>query len=774
MASKINIVISAQDKASAELKKTEKALDAFSSGADNSSRAARALGFAADAAKVGLLAAGAAGAAAAKFAISSAAEYEQSLNVFKSVSGATAEQMVQVAARSRELGKDLTLPGISAADAALAMVELGKAGLSVNDTMAASKGVLSLAKAGQMETAQAAEIAANALNAFGLEGKEASRVADILAAAANASSADVTDLAYSLQMSSAGAAAVKVPIDQLVASIGLMANNGIKGSDAGTSLKTMFMNLIPTTDRQRESFKQLNLDFYDAKGNFVGLREMIKQLEAGTKDLTDEQKALHIENIFGADSSRAANILLKEGVKGYDAMTNAVNKTGAAAELAAAQNAGFNGALDGLKSTIETIAIDVGMKMLPGLTDLAKTVNSGLEPSFYNLVGTVKAFGRAIGSYLGPVLGSLYTAVKTSVIPTLTALYTAVIRPIATFIGGVLVFSIREAIRALTFVAEIARPLTATLLGLGAALVTLKFSQAVAGVIAFARALDLSALAMKGFAAASVLLNLNPIVLATSALVGGLTALWALTGPFSTATDGAAGAIQRQKLAQDDLTRANRDAKLAQEDLKNAVLDQEGANLRVERATRDVMRANEEYGPNSLEAREAALELKRAQQDLADATNHVADKTREVSEKQAEVIKRKEEVKKAAEEMGSSANVAAGGFRNLANTMQDVVNKQSAVKPGTANGSNNPLSLNKVLGHATGTSYAPGGLTVVGENGPELVDMPRGSKVTQAHRARNELSKSIGGGNVYVTQNIYKELDYLKGMTEIGFILKKG
>lgn len=129
------------------------------------------------------------------------------------------------------------------------MVELGKSGLSVNDTIATSKGVLSLVKAGQMETAQAAEIAANALNAFGYKGTEGSRVADILAAAANASSADVTDFAYSLQMSSAGAAAVKVPIDNPVASIGLMATNGIKGSDAGTSLKTMFMNLIRQTDR---------------------------------------------------------------------------------------------------------------------------------------------------------------------------------------------------------------------------------------------------------------------------------------------------------------------------------------------------------------------------------------------------------------------------------------------------------------------------------------------------------------------------------------------
>ena len=297
-----------------------------------------------------------------------AGDYEQALNVFQSVSGATAAQMQQVASTARALGNDLSLPGISAKDAAFAMVELSKAGLSVNDSLAASKGVLSLAKAGQLETAEAAEIAANALNAFSLKGSEASRVADILAAAANASSADVSDLAYGLQMSSASAAAMKVPIDDLVALLAEMSNNGIQGSDAGTSLKTMMMRLIPASDAAAASMKKLNLDFFDAKGNFVGMREVSKQLEAGTRNLTDEQKNFHLQTIFGSDALRAANVIAKEGVKGFDSLSAAVNASGAATKLAAAQNSGFKGALDGLISTFETIAIDVGNKLLPYLT----------------------------------------------------------------------------------------------------------------------------------------------------------------------------------------------------------------------------------------------------------------------------------------------------------------------------------------------------------------------------------------------------------------------
>jgi TP901 family phage tail tape measure protein len=312
VANKINIVITAEDNASKPLRNVGNEVDTTSGKTTRFGGVLSSLGGPMGATVLAVGAVGGAMALAGKTAVTSAADYEQSLNVFKSVSGATADEMVQVGAKARELGNDISLPGVSSKDAALAMVELAKAGLSVNDTMAASKGVLSLAKAGQMDTAVAAEVAANALNAFGLKGTDATRVADLLAAAANASSANVSDLAFSLQMSSAGAAAVKVPIQDLTSMIGEMANNGIKGSDAGTSLKTMFMNLIPTTDKAKASMKALNLDFYDAKGNFVGTRDMIDQLQKGTAKLTDEQKAQHIENIFGADSSRAVNVCLRK------------------------------------------------------------------------------------------------------------------------------------------------------------------------------------------------------------------------------------------------------------------------------------------------------------------------------------------------------------------------------------------------------------------------------------------------------------------------------
>ncbi len=460
----LKILVTAKDSASAVLRKVQRELhDATGSMASSmdgasfsSTRMGQAISGAADRAKASLLllskAGILAGAAATAFAVNSAADFEQSLNVFRAVSQATAEQMSLVAARARELGKDITLPGISSKDAASAMVELSKAGLSVNDTLAASKGVLALAKAGQLDTASAAEIAANALNAFSLEGAQASRVADLLAAGANASSATVSDMALGMQMASSNAASLKVPVEDLVTALAAMSNNAVKGSDAGTSLKTFMMSMAPTTNKAAKAMKKLNLDFFDAKGQFVGLRDVTKQLQTATKGLSDEQRSMAFETIFGSDAVRAANILAKEGVEGFDKLSVSVKKEGAAVDLAAAQNSGFKGALDSLKSSIETVAIDLGMKLLPHLTHLAEVVTKNIGPGvqllkdkFEALWPQVREAATQIGDYLLPKLTALWKTISESFLPAMSDL----VKTLGPTVGAGLVWAIGAALEML-------------------------------------------------------------------------------------------------------------------------------------------------------------------------------------------------------------------------------------------------------------------------------------------------------------------------------------
>lgn len=391
MANIIDILIRAQDQASDQIKKVENASDQLG----------QAMTPVTNALKVAGVATIALGAASVKMA----GDYEQGLAIFKSVSGATAEQMALVSEKARELGKDAALPGISAADAAGAMTELAKAGLSVNDTLAASKGVLSLAKAGQMEVADAATIASQALNAFKLQGKDAAMVADVLANGANASAADMHGLSLGLQQSAAVAGQFGVSLQDTVTVLGLFANRGLQGSDAGTSLKTMLIALSNPSKQAADAMKNVGLEAYNAQGQFVGMREFANRLQKSMSGLTQEQQNATLATIFGTDAFRAAAFLADSAGQSYDQMAGSINKAGAATDLAAAQNAGFKGALDNLLSTLETVGTDIGMKVLPPLTEFLKKLSS--SGVFDSVVKNFDLIIVALGT-----MGAMFAAFK--------------------------------------------------------------------------------------------------------------------------------------------------------------------------------------------------------------------------------------------------------------------------------------------------------------------------------------------------------------------------
>lgn len=373
MANTIQIIIKARDQATQEMDRVSAASGKLKKHLEPVGSAMKLVG-------AGALAAGVA-------SVKMAGDYEQGLNIFKSVSGATAQQMAMVAAKARELGQDASLPGVSARDAANAMTELSKAGLSVNDTLAASKGVMSLAKAGQIDVADAATIAAQALNAFKLKGSDAGKVADVLANGANASATDIRGLSLGLQQSAAVASQFGVSLEDTVTTLGLFANRGMQGSDAGTSLKTMLISLANPSKKAANLMHQLGINAYDASGKFVGMRQLAQNLQNGLKGLSEEQKQQALATIFGTDAFRAAAFLADSAGKSYDDMSKAVGRSGAAMDLAKAQNSGFNGALDNLKSTIETVATDFGQKLLPELTKIIKQLaDSGVIEVFGNVL----------------------------------------------------------------------------------------------------------------------------------------------------------------------------------------------------------------------------------------------------------------------------------------------------------------------------------------------------------------------------------------------------
>lgn len=351
--------------------------------------------------------AGAAIAAGIGVAVNAAANFEQRMSAVKAVSGASAAEMDQLSKKALQLGKDTAF---SATEAATAIEELVKAGISIPDVMnGAADATVALAAAGEIALPEAAIIASNAMNQFNLTAQEMPKVADLIAGAANASAIDVKEFGQSMTQVGAVANLMGVSFDDTAAAIALMGNAGIKGSDAGTSLKTMLLNLQPETKKQTELFKELGFIteegkniFLDANGELSSFVDVAGILQRALKGMGSAQKAATLQTLFGTDAVRAAAIFANEGAIGFKNMAKEMGKM-TAADVAATRMDNFKGSLEEMKGSLETAAIVMGQILLPALRQVVDAV-TGVLNSFLNLSGNTQELILGIVGIVGTAL----------------------------------------------------------------------------------------------------------------------------------------------------------------------------------------------------------------------------------------------------------------------------------------------------------------------------------------------------------------------------------
>lgn len=344
-----------------------------------------------------------------KQVISVGNDFTTSLNTMSAVSGATAAQLEAVSQRSRELGNDISLPGTSAGDAAAAMTELAKGGFSVEQSMAAAKGTLQLAAAAQIDAATAATIQSQALQAFGLNADYAAKTSDVLANAANASSAEITDIAAGMQQAGAVANQFGLSLEDTATGLALFANAGITGSDAGTLIKSALLALTDTSKPAQGAIETLGLTVYDAQGAFVGLSSLFGQLDEAAASMSDEQYQAATATLFGSDAMRLAGVAAQVGSAGFDQMEVAINRQGAAAEVAAAKTQGLPGALAAVSNSAETVALSIYDLVKGPLQEFANTAADAINDNGPKIVSTFKEIGSAagtVGGFIGDAVGA--------------------------------------------------------------------------------------------------------------------------------------------------------------------------------------------------------------------------------------------------------------------------------------------------------------------------------------------------------------------------------
>lgn len=292
----------------------------------------------------------------------------------------------------------------SATESANAIEEMAKAGVDAADILGGGlDGALDLAAAGGLGVADAAGIAATALKVFGLQGKDMSHVADLLAAGAGKAMGDVTDLSAALAQGGQVAAATGLSIEETTAALSAFASQGLLGSDAGTSLKTMLQRLTPQSKEAEAQFDALGVSAYDANGQFVGLANFAGQLQTAMQDMTPEARNAAMAVMFGSDAVRAANVLFQEGESGIRKWTAAVDDQGYAAETARTRLDNLKGDVEALGGAFDSALITMGSgangplrEVVQGITDLVDSFNGLPDWAQQSALGVAALGGAAL------------------------------------------------------------------------------------------------------------------------------------------------------------------------------------------------------------------------------------------------------------------------------------------------------------------------------------------------------------------------------------------
>jgi TP901 family phage tail tape measure protein len=337
-------------------------------------------------------------------------DFTAEISNIKALTGMQGADIELIRQRALELGKSTKF---SALEAAQGMTELLKAGINVKDVLGdASQSALDLAAAGDLSLPEAAEIMSTSMNAFKMN--DSTKVANLLAGAANASATDVREMKYALSQVSNVAGGLGLTLDDVSTGLAVFAQNALKGSDAGTSMKTMLQRLIPTTKPAIEAFEKVGLlesdggsAFYDASGKIKSMEEIAELLHNSMKNFTEEQQSVLLNDMFGSDAIRGGLVLIKEGAEGIRKMRQEMTKfTASSVALEKLNNA--KGSIEQLRGAFETFQIEVFAPLEPAITKIANAFTDLLSDTevLDSVKGRVKDVSDSIISFIDELSGN--------------------------------------------------------------------------------------------------------------------------------------------------------------------------------------------------------------------------------------------------------------------------------------------------------------------------------------------------------------------------------
>jgi TP901 family phage tail tape measure protein len=359
-------------------------------------------------------------------ATTAASDFESAMNRVSALGEITGSNLDKLTAQALQLGKDTKY---SATEAAQGMGELAAAGFNATQIMQAMPGVLDLAASGEMAVGQAAEIASNLMAGFGIPADQISRAVDAIAVSAASGSLSVQDIGNTMKYVGPVATAAGLSFEEITAAVTLLSNAGIKGEQAGTSLRGAIASLISPSTSAASTLAQLGVEATTSDGKLRPLNDVFLDLKTAGASTSD------IFTIFGRETASAATVLQTvAGPQLADMKTKLLDADGAAARMAGTLNSGLKGGFEQLGGSVETVGIKFGQVLAPAVS----SITTGLQYFVDNIVSpAVDWFGRlpqpiqnagiAFGALLaaaGPIalaVGGVTTAIST-MMPAITGI----------------------------------------------------------------------------------------------------------------------------------------------------------------------------------------------------------------------------------------------------------------------------------------------------------------------------------------------------------------
>ena len=403
--------------------------------------------------------------------VKTAADFESEMDKVAAISGASADEMDQLNAKAREMGEATKF---SATEAGEAMEYMAMAGWKSEDMLSGIEGIMNLAAASGEDLGTTSDIVTDALTAFGMSAAESGHMADVLAAASSNANTNVSMMGESFKYVAPVAGSLGYSVDDIAVALGLMANSGIKASQAGTSLRTILTNMVAPSKDAETALNALGISLEDGHGNMLSFRDVMMQLRQGMGELKMpvEEFQQHVANLdalledgtiteeqyneqltdlttraYGAEGAMKAQAAAAlGGQRGMSALLAIVNSSdedfnklitavdgssGAAQNMATIMQDNLNGNITTLLSKLQELAISFGEILLPKIIEIVDKLKSlvdtfnGLDEEQQKQIINIALILAAIG----PVLTVVGTIIK--VISTITSVVGAISGAIA-------------------------------------------------------------------------------------------------------------------------------------------------------------------------------------------------------------------------------------------------------------------------------------------------------------------------------------------------------